>query len=459
MNVLTQQKNAPWRWVFLAVSPWFTTMYAEMIGGAVLTLTLKKFIDNPALINGLLSINVLFNVLIGAICLYISDHIWTRFGRRKPFLVCGWIPFILAAIFVPLATSMYMLVPLIVLWMACQDIGSTNEPLQQEVVPPHQRGRAGAMFQMIIQCVVIFTFVVVFGRFHEVWYIGGHALTGEQGAFWLAAIFLITTILMLTFFVKELPVKESKVGEKISLIRFFKEVFGKKELWPVYMLVFAQAFMRTQVGAIMTLLFVEQWDYSPQQMGTNMFVGALLTITVSFIVGSLADKFSRIKLYIFGVVSSLVVSIFWYCFVQFFLPDHRPQLWQIIAVGQVVSVLGLIAGVVTQPLMYDYIPRDAMGTASAGISYVRSLTRWVTLMGAGAWVTCYSKYFCAKGEYDYFSVYIYMMILTCVGIGIILNFRRLVKKGKLIAYGRIDIEDDTPAEKTDSPAEAEKTDS
>lgn len=438
----------------MSVSPWFSGMYVEMCSGAILTLTLKKFMDDPALINGILSINVLFNILIGAVCLYISDRVWTRFGRRKPFLMGGWIPLILAAFFVPMAPNLYVLIPLVVIWMACQDISSTVEPLQQEVVPPHQRGRTGALFNVIVQLVLIFTFVIVLGRFDEVQYIGRRFFAGEHGAYWLCAIFLAASLLMVGLMFKELPVKNSLVGEKMSPLGFIKDVFCKKELWPVYMLVFAQSFMRTQVGAVMTLLFVEQWDYTPQQMGTNMFVGALLTIVVSMIVGVLADKISRIKLYIFGISGSLAATLAYYVFVQFFLPDRRPDLWQIIAFGQVIAALGMIAGVVAQPLMYDYIPRHEMGTAAAGISYVRSFTRWVTLLGAGLWVKFYSQFFCAQGEYDYFSVYIYMMILTGVGIFIILNFQRLVNNGTLVAYGRAGVEEDVPADVSpeDEPA-------
>jgi MFS family permease len=444
--ILTQQKNIPWRWAWLAVAPWFGGMYVEMCSGAILTLTLKKFMDDPALINGILSINVLFNVLVGAVCLYISDRVWTRMGRRKPFLLAGWLPLIFACFFAPLAPNLYVLIPLIVVWMACQDISSTIEPLQQEIVPPHQRGRSGAIFNMIIQAVLIFTFVIVLGRFDEVQYIGRTFFAGEHGAFWLCASFLVASVLMIGLMFKELPVKNSMAGEKISPVGFIKGVFGKKELWPVYMLVFAQAFMRTQVGAVLTLLFVEQWDYTPQQMGTNMFVGALLTIVVSMIVGFLADKVSRIKLYIFGQVGALIATLAYYIFVQFILPDRRPDLWQIIGFGQIIAALGMIAGVVTQPLMYDYIPRHEMGTAAAGISYVRSFTRWLTLLGAGLWVKFYSAIFCPEGVYDYFSVYIYMMILTCVGIFIILNFQRLVKNGTLIAYGRVGVEEDAPSD-------------
>ncbi len=450
MRVLTQQKNVPWRWAFLAVSPWFSGMYIEMCSGALLTLTLKKFMDDPALINGILSINVLFNVLIGAVCLYISDRVWTRWGRRKPFLLGGWAPLIIAIVLAPMCQSLYTLIPVIVLWMACQDISSTVEPLQQEVVPPHQRGRTAAMFNFIVQCVLIFTFVIVLGRFDEIQYFGSQSfLAGEHGAYWLAGLFLVASMTLIGMFFKEVPVKNSKAGEKKNPVKFFINVFMNKKLWPVYLLVFAQSFIMTQVGAVMTLLFVEQWDYTPQQMGTNMFVGALLTIAVSFFIGVLADKYDRIKLYIIGMTSALIATLAYYVFVQFFLPDRRPELWQIIAFGQIIAIFGMVAGTVAQPLMYDFIPRAEMGTAAAGISYVRSLTRWVTLAGAGLWVKYYSALFMPEGTYDYFSVYLYMMILTVVGLAIILNFQRLVKKGVLVAYGREGVEDDEPEHEND----------
>ncbi len=417
-----------------------------------MALSLKKFIDNPAAINFIASFNVLFNVFIGAVCLYVSDRVWTRFGRRKPFLVGGWIPLTIAMFLVPMAPNIYVLVPIIIVWLACQDISSTIEPLQQEVTPPHQRGRAGAMFNIIVQLVVVFTWVIVVGRFNELQYIGSRIFSGEQGAYWLCGLFLIASIFLISFFFKEQPVKNSLAGEKITPVRFFKGVFGNKELWPVYLLVFAQAFMRTQAGAIMTLLFVEQWDYSPQQMGTNIFVGAMMTIVISIITGYFADKIDRIKLYIFGLTGSFIMQIAYYVFVQFMLPDHRPNMIQIILFGQLVTVFGMMAGVVGQPLMYDYIPRDKMGTAAAGISYVRSLTRWLTLNGVGIWVVVYSKFFCEKGEYDYFSSYLYSLLLTCVGMAIILNFQRLVKKGVLIPYGRMGIEEVDATKTEEEPA-------
>ncbi len=452
--ILTQQKHAPWRWVFLVISPWFATMFVEMASGAVLTLSLRKFLENPAGITFILSLNVLFNVLIGAVCLYSSDRIWTRFGRRTPFLIVGWALLVVSFLFAPIVDAPILFIVIVILWLASQDISATYEPLQQEIIPPHQRGRAGAYFNVIIQLVVIFTFVVVVGRFHEVQFFDGLYLSGEHGAYWLAAIFLVATGTFVLFFIREVPTKNSLVHEKITPVSFFKDVFTEKDLWPVYLLVFAQVFITTQLGAVQTLLFVDQWDYTPQQMGTNMFVGALLTIIVSIIVGFLADKFDRIKLYIFGMSGALLMKAIFYVFVQFFLPDRHPTLFQIIAFGQMVAVFGMIASVVTQPLMYDYIPRNKMGTATAGISIVRSITRWITLNGVGVWVVVYSYFFMPEGEYDYFSAYLYMIALALIGLVIIFRFQALVKKGVLIPYGRMGVEDDAPSTEDAGPDES-----
>lgn len=440
--IVTQQKHVPWRWAILAVVPWFYGMFVEQLSGGVLTLTLKKFMDDPATINGVITMNVVFNILVGAVCLYASDRIWSRFGRRKPFLLIGWMAIPLLLFFIPQINSVIPLIIVTLIFLACMDISSTWEPLQQEIVPPKQRGRTASFFMITIQLSIVFTYVIVFGRFDETESFSGVTLSGEHGAYWIGALLMIAGFLSLATMVKEIKPKNSLAGEKISLGNFFGQLIKERTLWPVYLLIFAQSFMATQMGAMHTLLFTEQWDYDPQELGTNIFVGLIITLIVSLITGYLADKFDRIKLYIFGSTGVLIANAFFYFYVQFMLPDNKPELLEIILFGNLVAVFGMISGVVAQPLMYDYIPRNKMGTAAAGISIVRSAVRAATLFGAGLWVTGYSKLFMPEGEYDYFSGYLYIIIMSFIGLLIILNFRRQVKKGKLIAYGRIGLEED-----------------
>lgn len=446
--IVTQQKNVPWRWVYVAVTPWLAVMFIEQCSGAVLTLTLRKFIENPAFITAILSINIIFNVLIGAPCNYVSDRIWTRFGRRRPFIIASALLVALFFALTPLVGSFGLLLAVVIIWLAFQDVGQTNMPLQHEIVPAHQRGRAGALFSVIVQLTIIFTFVVVLGRFHEISFFDGFVLTGEHGAYWCGSLFLLSSALLIGSFVKELPVKQEGSKEKMSPLGFVKGVFADKELLPIILLAFAQTFLMSHFAGVGTLLFVEQWGYSAQEMGTNIFVGALITIGVSSCVGFVADKYDRIKLYIFGLAGALVMKISYYVLVQFILPDQRPSLLMIIITGQMIAAFGMITSVVGQPLMFDFIPRSKMGTATAGISIVRSTTRWITLNGAGLWVLLYSKIFCAEGEYDYFSYYLYMIVLNLVGMGIIFYFRHLVKTGVLKRCGREGVEEASEQEQT-----------
>lgn len=440
MLIKTRQKSVPWRWVTLIVTPWFGITFVEMMSGVILTLTLKIFIDHPGLIMSISSINTLFNILIAAAFLYISDHVWTRYGRRLPFIAAAYIPMILLFLFMPFIPNFWLLLIAVIVWQAVHDIGYAYEPLQQEIVPPHQRGRGGGIFYVSVQLVVMFYYTLVIGRFYEVSY-GPVTINGMQAAYWLGALFLFSMLLFFTGFVKELKPLETK-SDRPTPAGFIKAVFTQKHLWPVYSLAFAQMLFQVGLGAFMPLLF-KQWGYSPQEMGTNIAVGGLINIfIVAPIVGAIADRVDRLKIYIFGVTMAVIMKLVYIFFIQVYLPaPHIPTLGQVILLGEMIAVFGLMSGIVLQPLMFDYIPRDEMGTATAGIYAVKSLTKFLTLNGVGWWVVLYARIFLADGEYDYFCSYYFLFIMGLIGLAFIFNFRRLVKKGVLVKHGWEGIEE------------------
>jgi nitrate/nitrite transporter NarK len=316
----------------------------------------------------------------------------------------------------------------------------TYGTLYNEIIPPEQRGRAGAVFQITVQLQVLLFWTFMIGRFDDRIVIGGVHVSGECMLYWSAVLFLIFAIIFYAFFVRERKPKKTLAGERVSLVGAVKGILWEKQLWPVYLLPFSGTFLAVGLGAIGPLLYTEQWGYSKQQFGTNVAIGGVINIVLSFIIGYFADKFDRIKIYLFSIIAAFVMKIVFYVFVQFFLPDHRPELWQIIVFGEMIAVFGLLTGVVSTPLLFDYIPRDKMGTATAGISIIGSITGLVTLNGVGLWVTWYSKLFCPSGQYDYFSAYIFMIIMGVIGIVLTFVFAHLVWSGKLKQVGRMDIE-------------------
>jgi hypothetical protein len=475
--ILTQQKDVPWRWVFLVVMPMFVVMFSEWISHSALLFSIRKFIDQPWQIGLLLNLNILFGLTIGAASHFISDRIWTRFGRRKPLLMIGWSVKAACLFAIPLAPNIYVFVAVLVLWQIAADIATTYEPLWQEVVPPNKRGRAGGIFQVMVWCLIIFYNSILIGRFDDEQFMGVFHVTGEQAIYWASGTFLLVLLIFVALYFKEVkPLKRERLEDlklpRFSqhralqvaltpvgvLVVFFRGIFGQRDLLPVFLLVFSQTFLIAGLMGLDPLLITEQWEYSKQQFGTNVLVGALINLPVALALGFILDKVDRLKFYVFGILASFVMYLFHYCFVELYLGyGNRPSILYLIVFGQMASMVALVSQSVTLPLMYDYVPRDKMGTFNAGRNIVTQSTRFLASNGMFFFVEYYSRLrYPAPGnegagwlerltlepqylphcKYNYFSAYIFMLCLNVVGLAITAYFIYSVKKGKIVPLGR-----------------------
>lgn len=62
----------------------------------------------------------------------------------------------------------------------------------------------------------------------------------------------------------------------------------------------------------------------------------------------------------------------------------------------------------------------------------------------GNWVKYYSKFFLPEGEIDYMSGYIIVFIFCLFACGIITFFLYQRKKGVLVEYGKMGLENNNP---------------
>ena len=432
----TQHKSIPWRWVVLIsiVGQSFTLV---LFASGSMTFTMRKFIDNPMIINSISSLDVLFNILVATPCLYFSDRIWTRFGRRLPFVLTAWVVLAGCLIAMPLAGGAIPLTVVIVLWLIFWDVASTFSSLQMEIIPPHQRGRAQAIATWTFGFIIMLQTIVISGRFDDVVHSGFFPIRGEQLIYWFGATCMFFCLLFVTLFVREQkPVLAVPLAPTNGIKDIFKNLFMQRLLWPVYLLAFSTVLIGTGLGPIGHLLFNDQWAYSKQDNGTNVFVGGVINLVIVIpLIGLIADRFDRMKLFAVGIGGGVLMQILYYLFIQFVLPDRRPTLTHMIMFGQVMSMFGQISGIAGGPLMFEYIPRDQMGTAQAGMNFVRSLTGLVTLNVVGLWVTFYSRMFCPPGTYDYLSGYIMMLTFNLAGCALLYYFWRLVKRGAIKPLG------------------------
>lgn len=455
-TIETQHKSIPWRWVILLQFLNSARMLALFASGSM-TFTMRKYIDSPIVINSVSSLDVLFNLLIAAPCLYYSDRIWTRHGRRLPFVLVSFLVLGTVILLLPLAGSAVPMAVLVVLWLIFWDVGSTFDVLIMEIVPPEQRGRASAIGAWFFQVIIILSAIVISGRFDDVVHSAGFTLRGEELIYWWGAGCMFFCVLFLALFVREVkPTAPPPVNHGSGIKGAMNNLFAEKTLWPVYLLAFSTVLMQTGLGAIDPLLMTEQWGYSKQDMGTNLFVGGLLNLLLVIpLIGFLADRIDRLRLFSIGVAGSLIGQITYYIFIQFILPDRRPSIGQMILFGQFMSIFGQFSLIAMQPLLFEYIPRDKMGTAQAGLNFVRSITRLLTLNGIGIWVAAYSKWFLPEGRFDYFSGYLFMILMNVLGCSFLVYFGLQVKRGRILPLGRTEfhpIEEGAVAAPTSPPA-------
>lgn len=404
--IVTRQKNVPWLWVFLVHLPWAGMLFATAVGTIVFTLELRKFTADPAAIAAMGTLSVLVNLFLGPVVNYISDRVWTRWGRRKVFYVPAVFWQAVVCVFIPLAPNIPSLVGLMILFNIAYAIQGPKEMLVQEVVPNHQRGRGSVIHSVFSQAGLFAYNIALIGRFDEVYFRNPlqslfGTVRGETLMFWVFSAALLSVVLIVAFGVREIkpPVIESlgeASGGGFSLGGFLKKFFVdcfSAEWWPLYLLTLVGVLYGAGIGSMVGLMYTDQWGYSTQQMGMTQAVVSIASVLVISASAAFVDRFDR--LYLFGVLMSIVMvlKIFWYCYVTFFVPDQRPSLTEILVFGEGISVFGSIIFVVTYALFYEFIPIDRLGTASAGLNLFRGLLGMVVGPLTGVWIGWYSNHF------------------------------------------------------------------
>jgi Na+/melibiose symporter-like transporter len=340
----------------------------------------------------ILTLPAYISIFLVPLCNFISDRIWTRLGRRKPFIIVSWFGMLIALLLMPLMPNLWCFIAVFAFFRISLDVGSPIEALKLEIVPPHQRGLATAAMSWIGNISGLFFYFVALGRFDDVRFMSGYPLNGETLIYWTAVLVLGVTLLVLTLGIKEIDPRSPLVGQKLSFNIFFSAILDR-DLLPVYSLVFGAAMLGAGLGPLGNLLYTDQWGYTKQEMGTNIAVGGVINIFIIGFLAFIADRLNRMRAYQTFITLSLAVQFFYYIYVEYILPDQHPSLIEIICFGETLSVLGILTQLVYVPLVYDYVVRDKMGTYAAGSGLLTQITGILTLNAIGLFVSIYAMLF------------------------------------------------------------------
>jgi MFS family permease len=426
--------------------PWVSFFYIENISQAPLTFTLRKFIENPSIIALLISLNLAFNFMVGVFTSYMSDRIWTRWGRRRPFLMIGWSGVAVSMFFVPLAPNAWALAGIIVVYQFCADIAKPLEALSNEVVPPPQRGRWATMRNIAQNLMNMFFYGVMiaqFDRIYDLETLGRKIqLRGETVLYWSGCAIILVAVAFLAFFVKETPPAGTIVRERFAWKAFLREIFGQRQWWTVYLLYAVPIIAIPGINELEPLMRTEQLGFSKSDYGKAAALGQIINVALFIpIAGYLTDKMPRLRLLQIGLLAYAMVNFGFFLYLRY-VANYQIPLSTLIAISSTALVFKTCVYVVWAPLVYDYIPSDRFGTVSAGFAFVGGILPFILINLVGAWINGFTSLFGTRGNgnFDYSSIYVFQLIAALGAFALTRYIRSEEKGGGLIRYGQLEAE-------------------
>ena len=388
LPVLTQQKHVSFLWIVMMNLTWFIGIFTMFVVGTVMPFTLRRFTDDTRLIGLVCSVGLWFGIVLGPLVNYVSDRIWTRFGRRRPFMLVAVCGSLLATICIPFIPTLTPLILVVVVSSILGDVGSTQEPLWLEVIPPGQRGQGFAVRAWAVQMASLLFFQVMFAQMDSRYHIGQFILTGEQTCYLSAAVLQLGYFVLLGFLIREVRPEGARLqnpseiqseqlirviragfaeprwwhylllsplpapwmlylAEKHKqrwlllllfpaafMIRFVRDVFGEPRWWWVYLFYVSGTFI-TAGGNFANLMLVEQFHYSKPNIARTGW-----PVLITPFMGWFADRLPRIRPLLLGTVTIGGAVGLWY-FMGFWSAVPKlelPPFWAMMVLATLAAV-------------------------------------------------------------------------------------------------------------------------
>lgn len=432
-HVLTQQAKAPWWAVAVVLWPWAAIEMHNQVSRSALAFTLRKFTGDPALIGFISSLNFACGLALGSIVSLVSDRIWTRHGRRRPFLVVGFIGASLVCLILPQISTIWGLLTGIVLYQALVDVGNPFEPLTMEVIPPQQRGRAGAIRQWYsIGAFVLFYYVLI--RQFDRQYVlpGGIVLSGEAVVYLTNASFLLVAGAIFLFFVREVRPADAEIQRLRDLpVGALVRSLFTRELLPLFGLAFVLMNLWLGLDQFEAYLVTDQWGYSKSEYGELMSYGMLITAVVVPVGGWASDRFDRLTLLKWGLAAVLSLKVAYYVYAEYLAPGGVPPFNAVVGFGLVRSAVQKVVVVAALPLIFDYVSSNRLGALSCGMALVFGSVNLVRSNFMGQWIKSTSRwlYELPEGTYNYMAGYHCLFLMGAVSFAYLLLFSHWERTG------------------------------
>ncbi len=434
-KILTQQPRVSWWAVAVILAPWFMYSLHTEVSRSAIAFSLRKFTDDPRIIGFVGSLNFGCGLLVGSLISLISDRVWTRWGRRRPFMILGCIGAGLAALCIPHAATFWTLAVLVFAYQALFDCTTTLEPLTMEVIPNAQRGRAGAIRQWFMAGASVCFLYLLVGQFDERYaWPGGATLTGETVIYTLHAVVILGVGLLIWGGVEEIrpPGAEALRFRDVPVRAMFRGLFTR-DLLPLFGLAFVMVNMWIGLEQFEALLITEQWGYSKTEYGEALSYGVIATLAVVPVAGVISDRVDRLVALQAGLCVVLGLKGVFYVYAEYVAPGGVPPFVAVVGMGLIRGAVASFVAVAAVPLIFDYVNSNRLGALSCGMGIVFGLANFIQANVMGQWIAFSSRWLYAlpEGHYNYMAAYHYLFVMGIAGFGYLALFARWDRTGRV----------------------------
>jgi MFS family permease len=357
-------------------SIFFGASVTEAVSVNLLPLTLALFTRDPNLIFWVLAINPAFGFIAQPLVGLLSDHVWTRIGRRAVFLVTAG-PIVAGALLcIPFLGTFGVLVLTVVILQFFQDvINGSDQPLLADLVPPEQR----TFVLGIVKAAENggFVFVLFAGMPLVEAFRGSHGETRYGLPLYaIAAGCQMLFVAAAALFLNEQPIPRQP-RPRLTLRRYVSDFFHHPMLPRIASAYFLRAFARTAVVGSAALYAHHTLQLGEKEYGASWGLMPFLALATGVPLGLSAERFAKHRVLQFAF--ALLIAG---CAAGYFLSGMAG----LIVAALIFGVGDMLLEVTHKAFMSDHYPADLIGQLAGAVNCFYAAGRTAALIVVGVCV-------------------------------------------------------------------------
>jgi MFS family permease len=324
----------------------------------------------------ILALNPLFGVIAQPLVGVISDRVWTRVGRRAFFIIISAPIVALCLVSVPLTSTMWKLVMIVVVYQFFQDVlWGSDHPLLADLFPSRQRGMVVGMLAISYQLGAVFV-----SRVGLAW-VDAHDIANGGEYFGLplygtAAVLQICLVMVLAFFLWEKP-NPGPPRPKVTIKSYVADFVAQPGLLRMGWIHFLRAFMYHSATSFLVLFGTITLGATLGDYARMMGWLPLTAMGYVWIVGMVADRVRRERMLLFGFGVSVVgYALAWTANTLF-----------VLAIAYLIfGFAWTVLEITFKSLVTDFYPREMVGQLAGAINIFFAAGRTLAVISVGALV-------------------------------------------------------------------------